>query len=257
MRFLISAAFAALALAACGQSTAPADAPEATAAAQTVPPPWFICDAIDAPVLYLFADTPDDGHVRVVKYDKATGASLGAADLDVGEGDAGAGSIYTPLTRNGAEVAVVRQLNSGMLETPASEYTQVYSSVRYDGQDVSCRWLPRTRLMGFTGRRTIVISEDQDGDLIYTTYDFAQQAAQRPIELAENGRSTTFSLEVRDGQEQTTPQGTTFTFTAPDGHVYRVATTRGGTGTVEVLENNRVVQNEPLTAYETGEGAAD
>lgn len=254
MRFLILAAGMA-ALAACGQSTTPA--PGTTATSEAVAPPWFICDAIDAPVLYLFADAPDDGHVHVVKYDKSTGASLGGADLDVGQSEGAAGSIYTPLTRNGADVATVRQLNAGNLETPSAAYTPVYSSVMYDGQNVSCRWLPRTRLMGFTGRRTIVISEDQDGDLIYTTYDFAQQAQQQAIELAENGRSTTFSLEVRDGQEQTTPQGTTFTFTAPDHHVYRVTTTSAGTGTVEVLEDNRVIQNEPLTAYQTGEGAAD
>lgn len=253
MRSVFVSVAAAL-LTACGQQAPPATSTSQTA--EAAPPPWFICDGVDAPLLYLFADDPSDGHVRVVKYDKTTGASLATVELDVGQGDAGAGSIYTPLTQNGADFITVRQLNSGMLETPSAAYTPAYSSITDNGQNVSCRWLPRTRLFAFTGRRTLVITEDQDGDLIYTTYDFAQQPPARMVELAENARTTTFSLEVRDGQEQTSATGTVFTFTAPDGHVYRVTAGSDGRGQVDVLQGGNVIQNEPLTAFQTGEGAA-
>ncbi|WP_395646462.1 hypothetical protein [Terricaulis sp.] len=256
MRPILVSTFAALLLAACGQQAPPATGTTSQAAGDTVAPPWFICDAIDAPVLYLFADAPDDGHVHVVKYDKTTGASEWTADADVGESEGAAGSIYTPLTQNGEEFINVRQLNAGNLETPSAAFTRVYSSVMDHGQNVECRWLPRTRLFAFTGRRTIVIREDQDGDLLYTTYDFAQQPPAQPVELAENARTTTFSLEVREGQEQTSATGTVFTFTAPDGHVYRVTAGSNGRGQVEVLQGGNVIQNEPLTAFQTGEGAA-
>jgi hypothetical protein len=249
-------------LAACGQpaqapsAAAPAAAP-ATNTTAVASAPWFFCDGLDAPVVYLFADGPEDGRTRFIEYDKRTGASVRTLDLQVGEGEGAAGSLYTPLTSGGAEFGNVRQINPGMLEHPAVAYTLPYSSVQIENRNVSCRWMPRTRVAAFTGRRSFVINEDADGDLIYTTYDFAHAANARPIDLSDNGRSTAFSVEVRNGQENVTPNGADFTFLSHDGFTYHVRISNDQTGSLEVLRGGARVQNEPLIAFIQGQAEAD
>src|SRR5690606_11153463 len=187
---------AAALLCACSQSEPP---PLPEAPAQTVTPAWFICDAVNAPVLLVFER--NGRTVRVAQYAKPNGEIVQRTEYGLGEGEGAACIIYTPLIQNGADAGATREINADALETPGSAYTPVYPSVRLGDREISCRWLPRMRLMGFTGRRTIVVSEDGDGDLIYRSYDFASAAEAQAIEVSENGRTTTFSLEVRDGAE--------------------------------------------------------
>jgi hypothetical protein len=239
-----------LMLTACGQREEPPPLPEA--AEEAGPATWFICDAIDAPVLLAF--TRDGETVRVAQYEKPSGALLMRTEYTIGGEEGAAGSVYTTLVQNGVEAGAIRQINPGMLETPASAYTLPFTSVRIGTREISCRWLPRTRLMGFTGRRTVVVHEDQDGDLLYTSYDFASAEAAETIELSENARTTTFSLEARDGAEQVTPEGTTYTFQA-DSETQIIVTVRGGEGAVEVRRHGpRPVQNEPLLGFVEGDG---
>jgi hypothetical protein len=249
----------ALCLAACGQAgaPAPADPPHAaTPITATAEAPWFFCDGIDAPVVYLFADGPEDGRTRFVEYAKGTGATVRTLDLQVGDGDGAAGSVYFPLTNGGAEFGAVRQINPGMLATPGVAYTLPYTSVQIEGRNVTCRWLPRTRVAAFTGRRSFVISEDADGDLIYTTYDFARANTQ-PIDLSDNGRSTAFSVEVRGGQENVRPEGSDFTFAGRDGFSYHISLTSPTAGQLQVQRNGAVVQTEPLIAFVQGQASED
>jgi hypothetical protein len=235
-----------LLLAACGQAEPPPPLPEPQQAAAT----WFICDAIDAPVLLVFAR--DGAAARLAQYEKPSGAIVQRTEYEIGDQEGAAGSVYTTLMQNGVEAGAIRQINPGMLETPAAAYTTPYTSVRLGAQEISCRWMPRTRLMGFTGRRTIVVHEDADGDLIYTSYDFASAAASQQIELSDGGRSTTFSLEARDGQEEVRPTGSRFTFQADSETTIRVMT-EDGAGRVEVRRHRpEPVQTENLTAYIEG-----
>jgi hypothetical protein len=251
---LTAIAFA-LALAACGQSTPPAPEAEQAAVAPAIPAPWLICDAIEAPVLLVFG-AQTNGTTEVTQHDKPNGALLQRTTYTIGEGEGAAGSVYTGLLQNGADAGHVRQINSGMLETTGSAYTPVYSSVRLGERDIACRWMPRTRLMGFTGRRTIVVSEDQDGDLLYHSYDFASAAQARPIEVSENGRTTTFSLEARDGTETVNADGATYTFRADVETDIIVTVRRDGRGTVEVRRHGpNPVQSEDLIAFVQGDAA--
>jgi hypothetical protein len=240
-----------LTLAACGQPEAPPPLPAPPT--EAVAPPWFICDAIDAPALLVFARDGDT--VRVAQYDKPNGAIIQRTDYRAGRAEGAAGSVYTTLIQNGAEAGAIRQVNPGVLETPGSAYTTPFTSVRIGEREISCRWLPRTRVFGFTGRRSFVIHEDASGDLIYTTYDFMDAAGAQPIELTENGRTTTFSAEVRDGAEDTRPDGSTFTFAARDGFTYVIALDRDGTGRLDVQRNGEDVQSEPLIAFQQASGA--
>lgn len=235
-------------LAACGR--APPAPEQAAAPAVAANPTWFICDAIDAPALLLFTGSLETQRARLVRYDKATGAPDLPIELTLGPADGAAGSVYTPLLRDGAEAGAVRQINPGMLQTPGAAYTTPFSSLVFEQQTFTCRWLPRTRLMGFTGRRSFVIHEDADGDLIYTTFDFAN-ASTTPIELSENGRSTPFSVEVRGGEESVTPEGAEFRFTA-NGYTYVVVAPRTGEARIDVLRGDTVTQTEPLIAFTPG-----
>lgn len=244
--------FAALALlAACGP------APQRSAETPALPPaaagPWFICDGVDAPALLVFER--DGDQVRVAEYDKPNGAITARHEFTVGAEEGAAGSVYTTLLRDGAEAGAVRALNPGMLETPGAAYTAPISSVRIGERTVSCRWLPRTRLMGFTGRRSIVVSEDADGDLIYASYDFATAAQARPIELSDNARTTAFSLEARDGAETVDANGARFQFQADVETEIVVTRARDGTGRVEVRRHGpQPLQSEQLIAAQLGAG---
>lgn len=250
MRYVLVAA--ATLLSACGQSEPPAPLP--TPPAQVAQSAWFICDAINAPVILVFER--DGSTARVAQYGKPNGEIVQRTEYQLGEQDAGAGSVYTALMQNGVEAGAIRQINSGMLETPGAAYTPVYSSVRIGDRDLSCRWMPRTRLMGFTGRRTIVVSEDGDGDLLYHSYDFATAAEAQPIELSENGRTTTFSLEVRDGSETLAPDGTRYDFRADVETDISVTLDQTGTGRLEVRRHGpNPLQSEDLIAYVAGSGA--
>lgn len=254
MRSTAALAFA-FAIVACGQSEPPPPlpGPEQTAAAA----PWFICDATEAPVVLVFGARAN-GVTEVVQYDKPNGALVQRTSYTIGEGEGAAGSVYTALLQSGADAGHVRQINSGMLENPASAYTPAYSSVRIGERDIACRWMPRTRLMGFTGRRTIVVSEDQDGDLLYHSYDFANAAEARAIDVSENGRTTMFSLEARDGQETTDANGARYTFQADVETEIIVTAPRDGAATVEVRRHGpNPVQTEDLIAYVQGNAAAE
>lgn len=236
-------------LAACGP------APDQSVEAPTLPPeapgPWFICDGIDAPTLFVFERNGDQ--VQVSEYDKPNGAIVERYEFTAGVEEGAAGSVYTPLMGNGAEAGAVRALNPGVLESPGSAYTTPISTVRLGNRDVSCRWLPRTRLMGFTGRRTVVVSEDADGDLIYTSYDFANAAQQTPIELGGNARTTGFSLEARGGEETLGADGVRFEFQADTETEIVVARTRDGTGRVDVRRHGaQPLQSEDFIAVQLG-----
>ncbi len=248
MRYVLAAL---VFVAACGRPEEPPPLPETTQAVQT---PWFICDGIDAPTLLLFHR--DDETVRVAEYDKPNGALLDRYEYTLSEPEGAAGSVIYALQRDGADAGYARHVNPGMLEAPASAYTTPFTSVQLDEHTLSCRWLPRTRVLGFTGRRSFVVHEDADGDLIYTTYDFASAAQAQRIELSENGRTTTFSAEVRGGDEMMSPNGVSYRFAADDGIAYVLTLNRDGTGQLDVMRNGESVQSEPLTAYVQGSAEA-
>lgn len=243
----------ALTLAACGQNEPPPSAAPPPAAAVAATPPWFICDAIDAPVLLVFERNGPTAHVA--QYDKPNGALVQRTTYQIGAEEGAAGGVYTTLMQNGAEAGSVRQINPGMLENPASAYTPPYASVRIGEREISCRWIPRTRLMGFTGRRTIVLHEDADGDLIYTSYDFASAAQAEQIELSENARTTGFSLERRDVAETLTPDGARYEVRA-DVETEIIVTARPDhTGEVELRRHGPdPFQSEDLIAFVEGTG---
>lgn len=237
--------------AACGQSEPPPPLPETP---QRAAQPWFICDAIDAPVVLVFER---EGQVaRVAQYSKPDGALVQRTDYRIGVEDGAAGSVYTTLLQNGAEAGHLRRTNPSMLEEPSSAYTLRFTSVRIGEREITCRWLPRTRVFGVTGRRSVVVQEDASGDLIYTSYDFAAAANAPPVDLSENAQTTTFSLEARGGAESTSALGTQYQFQADSETTITVTVGRDGAGAVDVRRHGpEPLQAEQFIAFQTGEGA--
>jgi len=238
------------ALAACGQPAPPPPLPAPPA--QAAPSTWFICDAINMPAILVF-ERDGDG-VRVAHYDKPNGALVQRSLYQLGAEQGAAGSVYLTLLQNGAEAGAIRRLSTGMMETPIAAYTTPFTSVRLGESEAHCRWLPRTRVLAITGKRTIVLHEDGDGDLIYTAYDFAEAASARAVALADNARTTTFSAEVREGEEHVGADGESYRFHA-GALSYSVTIERDGAGALQVNGTAAAQPAEPFIALQRGVGA--
>ena len=253
--------FSVLALVACGaqpattsedQPSAATQAAVATGTGQPAVAPWFICDGVNTPSVF---EVEQAGSVvRVAEYTKATGAIVNRSEFSEGEPDSGMSHTHYPLTREGQDAGFVAETSSGPLE-PGIVYTPVITELKLGDRDIDCRWMPRTRLMGFTGRRAFVINEGDSGDLIYTTYNFVDAAKQHSVDLSNYAHTTNFSLEVRGGNEQITPDHTEYRFTN-NGYTYVVTANKNQTGTLAVLHGGQQVQSEPITAFQTGNGPA-
>ncbi|HVY86741.1 MAG TPA: hypothetical protein VG943_16535 [Caulobacterales bacterium] len=255
---------AALSLAGCDRASAPAanttstasdiSAVTTTATAAASPAVWFICDAIDAPSVFVLRKDASGQHASIMEYDKQRSAEVATTEFELGQPEGAAGSVYTPLMHDGQQTGFVRAINPGMLETPSAAYTQPFTSIGIGDRRIACRWLARSRLIGFTARRSFAITEDADGDLIYTTFNFDDATTHSAIDLSDAQRSTRFSLEVRGGEETTTPQGSEFRF-SNHGYSYVVSAPREGEASLRVLRSGSTVQNEPILATEAGSGA--
>jgi hypothetical protein len=239
-----------LALAACEQPAPPE--PLRAPSAPIAPSPWFICDALNMPALLVF--TRDGGVVRVAQYDKPSGALAQRSEYQLGPEQGAAGSVYVTLLQNGAEAGAIRRLSTGALETPTAAYTPPFVAVRLGQSEAQCRWMPRTRVFAITGKRSIVLHEDGDGDLIYTAYDYADAATARTVELSNNARTSTFSAEVRGGDETVGADGESYTFSVGP-IAYNVTVERNGEGALQVTGAPAPQPAEPFLAVQRGAGA--
>lgn len=210
----------------------------------------FICDDLSGPTILVGNARSNGDPVRITHYSKI-GAPPFAETFTIGQQDGAAGSVYSPLLRGGAPAGHVRTLNAEMLTDPNDAYTAPVTEVRIDDQSYDCRWLARTRFFGFDERRSFLVTQDSDGDLIYQTFDFAGAANARRIEFDGAQRSTTFSVEARGGEERSDAHGVFFAF-ARNGWRYEIRAPNAGAASVAVLRNGARVQSETLSAYVTG-----
>lgn len=240
-------------LAACGQpreSANGASAPLDPETARPEPAMFFICDGVDAPVILVAAEPEGGGDgVAFRVFNKISRQFEQERLLSKGAEEGAAGSAYATLMEDGAAYAVVRRLNPGVLADPSAAYTEPVSSVRIGARDIGCRWYERTRVAGFTSARSLVVTEDADGDLILRTFDFSEAADARPVQLDGAQRSTLFSRELRGGTEETGPEGAIFRFQQGDA-LYVVGVPESGEATLSIRQG-AAINNETLLAYQT------
>lgn len=246
----IAVALLALAVVGCNQEPeAPATTEEAVF--MRVPAPWFICDSINNPAVIVL-DRTEGGDVRVAEYQKSDGSIVQRNGYIVGDEEGAAGRVNIELIRDQGSDGWIRMTNAGMLETPGSAYTPRVPSALLDGREQECRWLPRTRVMGFTSRRSFVVHEDASGGLIYTQYNFADAGNARAADGAENARTTAASLEITGGVAGEAADGAkTYTFET-QGFRYLVQLNRDGTGVIDVQRDGAPLSNETTIGYQQG-----
>jgi hypothetical protein len=203
-------------------------------------PAWFLCDPMtDNGVIV--ASLPDrSGKVTLTQPLSKDPPSA----YRLGRPDPGAGQVYWALSdARGRALGQIHAFNPGMLDDPKAAPTATFTSIRVAGAQWSCRWLQHTRLMGFSARRTVVITAGPQGGLEYRTYDFkdAPRAKQQDGQGAE--QTTTPSLDVKGGRR--TSSGFAF---QRGGYAYAVAASPSGAA-IEVRQGGRLIQREPLIAW--------
>jgi len=234
---------AVLAALAIGMAASPASADAAMAApvsAPATPPairPWFLCDSIDQPYGYAVTGGESGAPVHVLVIDKRQG-SLADRNYTLGRADPGAGNIWYPLS-GGKAGDVLHAINKGMIDDPATATTPLFTSVTIDGRTGSCRWMKRTLFQAFTKRRSILVRRDDDGRLVYESFNY---------------RGGTGNILHPDGVERTNPPslriiggkggGGDYVF-ANRGYEYRISAGASG-GSLSVVRAGKVIQREPL-----------
>lgn len=231
-----------LALNACGKPAAD-KAPPPDLAAVLDPAvgagPWFICDALNAPTTVLAARPTAGGEVNIVVRDKAGEKPAALTKYVLGAPESAAGATTRSLSKDGAAVGYVKTLDPASVPDPAGITTPPVTEVKLGDAVLNCRWLARTRLVGLTTKRTVVVTEEKDGP-VYRTFEFADAATAKPVTPDAAQRSTTPSLEIRNGK----PFGDDYGF-GEGPTAYSV-----GEGGVTTLQNRYVVAGEPFVAVQ-------
>ncbi len=214
-------------------------------------PGWFLCDSIDAPFNAVMGWPDARGLSRLSVYSKAVAGVYSYRTYRVGRADPGAGQINYALSTSGAVPAKgaapyhVGAFNAQGTPGAITPGVVTLGSAEASGQ---CRWVVNTRLMGFSSRRSVLVTETQ-GQLTYQTFD--NSALVRVINPDGVQRSTVPSLSIVGGSRSMTITQEVFTFQNA-GYTYTVRVARQGQpagASVSVSRGGKVVQQETLTGY--------
>lgn len=211
-------------------------------------PAAFVCDSVDRDrVLVLSA--PDRRRGATLTSLSKPGLVGHQVRVRVGTGDPGMGQVYYPLTNEaGRAVGNVHALNPGMVESGAT--TPTVTSVTYGRETTGCRFVPQTRVLGVTAKRSIQVTRSDRDGFVYRSYDHGSDlpAVDRPW----GGRDTRASLTIAGGRLVEERGGRRVYQFARGGYVYRVLASvdpaRGGGG-VQVWQGGRMLLAEPFAAY--------
>ncbi len=214
---------------------------------------WLLCDGLDQPEIAV-ASLPDpSGQVTISIFSKAQPPAPPRAEVfHLGEPSPGAGQIYWPLTDSkGREAGNFHAFNPGALDSPADAFTPTFTSMAIGQTQAGCRWLARTRFMGFSARRSYLVTQAADGSLEYQTFDFKDAAGAKPVQPDGAQRSTSPTLDIKGGRETATPTGRLFVF---ESRGYRYTIDAGDPGQtphagVIVVQAGKQIFAEPMAAY--------
>lgn len=208
----------------------------------------FLCDGTDRDRLYAMTPPGRDRRVALWSFAKPE-LSAEQVALTLGQGDAGMSQVYYPLSRpGGAEIGAVHTISPDVVEPGATTPTVTWVKL---GEDVtSCRFAPQTRVLGATARRSIQVTATERSGYRYRSYNYDTRLS--AIEQPWGGRDTRASLTIDGGRLIDQTGGRRVYEFASGGYVYRVlAGVEQGRvgGGVQVLQNGRLVLQEPFGAY--------
>lgn len=210
-----------------------------------------ICDGQNATgqVAVVVIGRPDArGRTQLSVYNKAQPGSYSHQNVKVGEGDAGASNIHYALSRAGRPVGKLHYVSSGVLDDPGQVLTPIFASLDLGNTALSCRWEPGTRLLGFDGRRSLLITEAAGGALTYQSFDFKDRAAsdgQAPRGVTDRSRP---SSKIVGGARRKLRGGELFIFQR-GGYTIAVQASTAGRATLTVSRGGQVLQSNPLTGF--------
>ncbi|WP_425145828.1 hypothetical protein [Deinococcus sp.] len=218
---------------------------------------WFICDGLTSNTVSELGWPGGGGRSRLTTYSKANPGSYVYHNYAVGGGDPGAGQIHyalTPAQPSAAGTGAINNVasfNTGMLDRPGGAITPAILSVTSAESAGDCRWVVDTRLLGFSTRRSVQITQAPGGPLTYQTWNFADAARSTPVMPDGVQRSSAPSLTISGGTRLVNNTQESFVFQNA-GYTYTVRVARQGqpaAASITVGKAGKVLQVEPLTGY--------
>lgn len=208
----------------------------------------FVCDGTNRDRAYAMSPPGQNGRVTLQSYARP-GLASAAATLVLGAGDAGMSQVRYPLSRPGGEATGwVHTISPGIVAPGAT--TPTVTSVKLGDDITHCRFAPQTRVLGVTAARSIQVTATERNGYRYRSYNHDTRLAE--ITQPWGGRDTRASLTIEGGRLVDDNDGRRIYEFASGGYLYRVlAGAEQGRvgGGVQVLQNGRLVLQEPFGAY--------
>lgn len=209
---------------------------------------WFICDGIDRPAIHVVGAPEAGSRLTVWSYAKA-GFRTTRTRYVFGRDDPGMSQLNTPLYASADSTALAGSFTSfvpAVLPDPASATTGTFTSLRLDAQATRCRWLPNTRIMLFTPKRSVVVTRE-GGRYVYRSFDYGSR-----LRVEATGWSTTPSLILKGGRSLRPAAGASAYTFANGTTVYRVSASndpRAPGATLTVRRRGRTLLTETAAGY--------
>lgn len=208
-------------------------------------PAWFICDGTNVPRIAVVERDAQGTSATFTWLDKGSGTPSRPETLKLGPADPGAGQVHYALSRGDQEVGYVHAINPEMVSDPGRAWIPPVVSLQLDGNPLTCRWVLGTRVVGFDGRRSVLVTQEGQA-LSYTTFDFADAPKARPAHAEGYGSTTSASLQLKGGVEARAADGSTFTF---HNGAYTYVLRTGADASLEVQHEGSSVQRTALLAW--------
>ena len=203
---------------------------------------WFVCsplEGIDQTVVSLPMAGRKLWIVQPLSGEPSEVYSLGAPDP-------GAGQVYWPLSdARGRQAGNLHAFNPGALGDPRAATTPTFTSIRANRAQWDCRWLQRSRLLGFSAKRAIEITSGPGG-LEYRSFDYRDASKAKKVDTGSAQASTTPSLDLKGGRTV----GGAMRFDS-NGYVFQVSASARDARIV-VSHGRRTILDEPLVAWTLG-----
>ncbi len=214
-------------------------------------PASFICDGIDVPRIAVARLSGDA--ISIAVFDKTTHSFIENALATREEGGDTKGFLDWDLTLNGKPYGYYDQKGDPRSDPQRAFTAKVLTfklNADYDANtaqgELTCRWSPRTRLLGFTQNQTVQVTEDMAGHFKLRLFDFnpaPQLEAPAPDETSTQPR-----LMITAGQLVQT--GATQAYGFSGKVAYRVEVTGAKARLVTVRGDKTTT--EDLLAFQTG-----
>jgi hypothetical protein len=209
-------------------------------------PARHLCDGLDRPQVIVVLSPNAQGQTSVALFRKVGFGSPEVQSYVLGPPDPGAGQIHYPLMDSGRRAGSLHTFSPAALTDPAGATIPTLTTVTLADQATRCRWVPNARFLGFTAKRSVLVTRTASGALAYTTFDF-KTASQASLIQSGAVQTTNASLNVENGAagESAAPQQLTF---SKEDYGYQI---RIGSSSADLVVSlgGAAIQTEPFVGW--------